>query len=68
MENQATDRVHRIGQSKIVNIYKLITSNTVEEKILYLQNKKRNLINMAIGEEVSDMGGLNNDDLKFVLN
>ena len=68
VENQATDRVHRIGQSKVVNIYKLITTNTVEEKILYLQNKKRNLINMAIGEEVSDMGGLNNDDLKFVLN
>ena len=68
VENQATDRVHRIGQSKVVNIYKLITTNTVEEKILSLQNKKRNLINMAIGEEVSDMGGLNNDDLKFVLN
>ena len=68
VENQATDRVHRIGQSKIVNIYKLITNNTVEEKILSLQDKKRNLINMAIDEEVPDMSGLNNEDLKFVLN
>ena len=68
VENQATDRVHRIGQSKIVNCYKLITNNTVEEKILSLQDKKRNLINMAIDEEVPDMRGLNNEDLKFVLN
>ena len=68
VENQATDRVHRIGQSKIVNCYKLITNNTVEEKILSLQDKKRNLINMAIDEEVPHMRGLNNEDLKFVLN
>ena len=68
VENQATDRVHRIGQSKIVNCYKLITNNTVEEKILSLQDKKRNLINIAIDEEVPDMRGLNNEDLKFVLN
>jgi len=43
VENQAADRAHRIGQDKTVFVYKLITENTVEEKILALQEKKRAL-------------------------
>ncbi len=43
MEDQATDRVHRIGQGKPVTVYRLITSNTVEEKILRLHSTKRDL-------------------------
>ncbi len=42
-ENQATDRAHRIGQDKAVFVYKLITEGTVEEKILELQERKREL-------------------------
>jgi SNF2 family DNA or RNA helicase len=41
--NQAADRVYRIGQDKPVFVYKLITENTVEEKILAMQEKKRAL-------------------------
>ena len=41
VENQATDRVHRLGQKHSVSSYKLITLNTIEEKILNLQNRKR---------------------------
>jgi SNF2 family DNA or RNA helicase len=41
VEDQATDRAHRIGQSKVVTSYKLITRGTVEEKILNLQQRKR---------------------------
>ncbi|MGZ8153076.1 MAG: hypothetical protein ACXW0Q_10305, partial [Methylovulum sp.] len=42
-ESQATDRSYRIGQDKPVFVYKLITENTVEEKILAMQERKRNL-------------------------
>jgi len=42
-EAQATDRAHRIGQDKAVFVYKLITEGTVEEKILELQERKRQL-------------------------
>ena len=44
VEDQATDRAHRIGQTKVVTSYKLITRDTVEEKILTLQNRKREMI------------------------
>jgi SNF2 family DNA or RNA helicase len=67
VENQATDRVHRIGQSKVVNCFKLIASNTVEEKILSLQQEKMNLIDMSIDEDRPVMSGLTKDDLNFVL-
>ena len=43
VENQATDRAHRIGQTKTVFIYKLIVENSIEDKILQLQEKKKNL-------------------------
>ena len=43
VENQATDRAHRIGQDKAVFVYKLITEETVEEKIIALQEKKQKL-------------------------
>jgi SNF2 family DNA or RNA helicase len=43
-EAQATDRAHRIGQTKVVTSYKLICSGTVEEKVLLLQEEKRRLL------------------------
>ena len=44
VEAQATDRAHRIGQSRVVTAYKLIVSGSVEEKVLHLQNQKRKLL------------------------
>lgn len=54
VESQATDRVHRIGQKKSVSSYKLVTLNTIEEKIIELQNRKRGLVKEVINcdEEV----------------
>lgn len=42
-QNQATDRAHRIGQEKVVSVYKLVAKNSIEEKILKMQNDKQNL-------------------------
>jgi len=52
VEDQATDRAHRIGQTRVVTSYKLITRGTIEEKILSLQQKKRDVLqNILTGEE-----------------
>ena len=51
VEDQATDRAHRIGQTRVVTSYKLITRGTVEEKILALQQKKREIIKATLGGE-----------------
>ncbi len=48
VQNQATDRAHRIGQKNNVQVFKLITQNSIEEKIQKLQDKKMNLTNSVI--------------------
>ncbi len=52
VEDQATDRAHRLGQTRVVTSYKLIARDTVEEKILLLQTRKREIIKATLaGEE-----------------
>lgn len=53
---QAMDRAHRLGQKKVVNVYRLITRNTLEEKIMGLQRFKLNIANTIINEENSGAG------------
>ncbi len=65
VEDQATDRAHRIGQDKVVTAYKLITRGTVEERILSLQAKKRSMIDAVMGEDFGD--GLSDADLREIL-
>jgi superfamily II DNA or RNA helicase len=67
VEAQATDRAHRIGQTRVVTAYKLITSDTVEEKILRLQEKKRAAIDAAIDSEEPLMAGLTTEELEELL-
>ncbi len=55
VEAQATDRAHRIGQTRPTTVYKLITTGTVEEKILRLQDKKRALIGGTISDDAQPM-------------
>ena len=67
VEDQATDRAHRIGQTKVVTSYKLITRDTVEEKILLLQNRKREIIQATIGGEEEFAAALNWDEIQELL-
>ena len=64
VEDQATDRAHRIGQDKAVFVYKLITKGTVEETILKMQEKKRQLINTLLSEKTNTAVGLSLAELE----
>lgn len=66
VENQATDRAHRIGQTRHVFNYKLITKGTVEEKILALQKKKKKLADLIIGGDEGVAKELTREDLEFL--
>lgn len=54
-ENQASDRAYRIGQRKNVQVYKLITEKTIEEKIRKLQESKAELYDIAVNGDVDIM-------------
>ncbi len=63
VENQATDRAHRIGQNKKVFVYKLITHGTVEEKILELQNQKKEITNSILTADSGFFKKLSKEDI-----
>ena len=62
-ENQATDRTYRIGQKKNVQVYKLITKNSIEERIYELQEKKANLAKTMLSTETTFINKLSKDDI-----
>ncbi len=66
VEMQASDRAHRIGQDKPVFVYKIISRGSVEEKILQLQERKRNLVKNLITTESSFFKSLTKDDVKLL--
>ncbi|WP_226389848.1 DEAD/DEAH box helicase [Penaeicola halotolerans] len=67
VEAQAIDRAHRIGQENKVFIYKFITKDTVEEKIMSLQENKLRLANELVSTEEGFMKNLTQDDIKALL-
>lgn|SRR5579871_1015839 len=67
VEAQAVDRAHRIGQTRQVFAYRLIARDTVEEKVLQLQNTKRDLAAAIISADNSPLSNLQREDLELLL-
>ena len=64
VEQQATDRAHRIGQTKVVTAYRLVAAGTIEEKILQLKAKKRELVASVLSEDAGGAKKLTKTDLE----
>jgi superfamily II DNA or RNA helicase len=64
VEQQATDRAHRIGQSKVVTAYRLVAAGTIEEKILQLKAKKRELVASVLSEDAGGAKKLTKSDIE----
>lgn len=69
VEEQAQDRAHRIGQQKPVTIYRLLVGGTVEDRIMELQRKKKELVESALDEKgIKSVGGLGRNEIEFLFN
>lgn len=66
VEDQASDRAHRIGQTKSVFVYKLIAADTVEERIVELQERKAALASLALSEDGSALPTLDAGDIDYL--
>ncbi|HEX7600506.1 MAG TPA: DEAD/DEAH box helicase, partial [Polyangiaceae bacterium] len=66
VEDQAADRAHRIGQDRPVMVYRMVAKDTVEERIFALQERKRALANVALGD-ADHAGGITRDELLALL-
>ena len=67
-ENQATDRAYRIGQKNNVQVYKLITKNSIEEKIYELQQKKSELVDNMLSTKTSFVNKLSREEIMNLFN
>ncbi|KAK1779954.1 SNF2 family N-terminal domain-containing protein [Copromyces sp. CBS 386.78] len=67
IEDQAVDRAYRIGQKREVHIYKILVEETIEDRIIELQNVKRNIVETALDETQSkQLGRLSIEDLNYL--
>ena len=67
VEAQAIDRAHRIGQTRTVMAYRIIARDTIEERVLTLQDQKRALFDSLFGEGATSVGALTHEDLDLLL-
>ena len=63
VEDQASDRAHRIGQKKLVTVYRMVAAGTIEEKILQLKQKKKELVASVLTEDSGGAKKLTREDL-----
>ena len=66
-EDQAADRTHRIGQTRRVNCIKLMVRDSIEERVLALQQRKKDLFNALVEEPGASLGAMTLDDFEFLL-
>jgi hypothetical protein len=67
VEDQATDRAYRIGQDKPVTVVRLVARGTIEEKILSLKAKKRELTRAVVGDDARALEGMTAEDIRLLL-
>ncbi len=67
VQNQATDRAHRIGQENVVNVYKLIVKGTIEDNIVKLQERKKELAEQVLGGDGVGSGSFTREELLELL-
>lgn len=67
VQNQATDRAHRIGQEHVVTVYKLVSEGTIEEKIIEIQERKRKLAEQVLEGEGMDQASFSREELLELL-
>ncbi len=65
-ENQAIDRVHRLGQQKPVFVFRLLIENSIEERIIELQQRKNLLVHNALGKTTKDLKQLRLEELRLL--
>ena len=62
-QNQATDRTHRIGQKNTVSVYSLIMKNSIEEKIVKLQQEKKNLADVFVEDSQGSITNMSQEEI-----
>ena len=67
VQDQATDRAHRIGQTKTVEVIKLICEHSIEQKVIELQNMKKEVIDKLISNDDSSITNFSKEDLSYIL-
>ena len=67
VQNQATDRAHRIGQKNVVTVYRLVSEGTIEEKILAMQERKRQLAEQVLNGDGMDSASFTREELLELL-
>ena len=66
VEDQAMDRIHRLGQYRPIKITRMVIENSIEARILELQEKKKALFESTIGQDQSSLSRLSEDDFRFL--
>ncbi|KAK9702632.1 DNA repair protein rad16 [Basidiobolus ranarum] len=66
VEDQAMDRIHRLGQHRPIRITRLIVENSIESRIIQLQEKKKALFDSTIGKDMAALSRLSEEDLRFL--